>query len=118
MDLHFILLINLCFWKSLAIEYNTKAGPVEGKMHVYLVPRMHDNVGWPKTIDQYFVGSNSSLQVATIKYILDLFISSLQENPNCKFIFLKVVEATKKRGKKGKLLEILLNLANLNLNGR
>jgi alpha-mannosidase len=78
MDLHFILLINLCFWKSLAIEYNTKAGPVEGKMHVYLVPRMHDNVGWPKTIDQYFVGSNRSLQVAAIEYIIQSSVMNLK----------------------------------------
>jgi hypothetical protein len=60
---------------------------------------MHDDVGWPKTVDQYYVGSNSSIQVAAIEYILDSFISALQEDPNRKFIFLKVVEATKQREK-------------------
>lgn len=95
------LLINLCFWQSLAIEYNTKAGPVEGKLNVHLVPHTHDDVGWLKTVDQYYVGSNSSIQVAAVEYILDSFINALQEDPNRKFIYVemaffqKVVEATK-----------------------
>ena len=45
------------------IKYNTGAGVVEGKLNVHLVPHSHDDVGWLKTIDQYFVGSNNSIQV-------------------------------------------------------
>lgn len=84
------LLINLCFWQSLAIEYNTKAGPVEGKLNVHLVPHTHDDVGWLKTVDQYYVGSNSSIQAAAVEYILDSFINALQEDPNRKFIYVEM----------------------------
>lgn len=45
------------------LKYNTGSGVVEGKLNVHLVPHSHDDVGWLKTIDQYYVGSNNSIQV-------------------------------------------------------
>lgn len=45
------------------VNYYTGGGIVEGKLNVHLVPHSHDDVGWLKTIDQYFVGSNNSIQV-------------------------------------------------------
>lgn len=45
------------------VNYNTGGGVVEGKLNVHLVPHSHDDVGWLKTIDQYFIGANNSIQV-------------------------------------------------------
>jgi alpha-mannosidase len=45
------------------VAYNTSAGTVAGVLNVHLVPHSHDDVGWLKTVDQYFVGSNNSIQV-------------------------------------------------------
>ena len=57
----------LCFYGTLVcakyIKYNTGAGIVEGKLNVHLVAHSHDDVGWLKTVDQYYVGSNNSIQV-------------------------------------------------------
>ncbi|XP_057854517.2 alpha-mannosidase [Cryptomeria japonica] len=69
------------------IQYNTTAGPVEDKINVHLVPHSHDDVGWLKTVDQYYIGSNNSIQGACVKNVLDSLVLALQEDPNRKFIF-------------------------------
>jgi len=35
------------------------------------VPHTHDDVGWLKTVDEYFLGANNSIQDAGVQYILD-----------------------------------------------
>ncbi|KAI5057211.1 hypothetical protein GOP47_0027226 [Adiantum capillus-veneris] len=69
--------------------YNTSSGPVESKLNVHLVPHTHDDVGWLKTVDQYYVGSNNSLQNAAVHLILDSVIAALQEDPNRKFVYVE-----------------------------
>ncbi|XP_042478440.1 alpha-mannosidase [Macadamia integrifolia] len=71
------------------IRYETGAGPVEGKLNVHLVPHSHDDVGWLKTIDQYYVGSNNSIQGACVRNVLDSVVQSLLRDPNRKFIFVE-----------------------------
>lgn len=45
------------------VKYGTEARVVPDKLNVHLVPHSHDDVGWLKTVDQYFIGSNNSIQV-------------------------------------------------------
>ncbi|RRT62427.1 hypothetical protein B296_00015296 [Ensete ventricosum] len=88
------------------IAYDTSGGTVVGKLNVHLVPHSHDDVGWLKTIDQYYVGSNNSIQVlsssfrrrilkilwgACVMNVLDSVVDALLKNPNRKFIFAEQV---------------------------
>ncbi|KAI3451418.1 hypothetical protein Pfo_008083 [Paulownia fortunei] len=69
------------------IKYNTGSGIVDGKLNVHLVAHSHDDVGWLKTIDQYYVGSNNTIQGACVENILDSVVMALRCDPNRKFIF-------------------------------
>ncbi|XP_050374971.1 alpha-mannosidase isoform X2 [Argentina anserina] len=69
------------------VKYQTGSGVVEGKLNVHLVAHSHDDVGWLKTIDQYYVGSNNSIQGACVENTLDSVVESLVRDPNRKFVF-------------------------------
>lgn len=69
--------------------YNTSQDVVQGKLNVHLVPHSHDDVGWLKTIDQYYVGSNNSIQVACVQNVLDSLIPALLADKNRKFIYVE-----------------------------
>jgi alpha-mannosidase len=62
--------------------YNTKGGPVEGKINVHLVPHSHDDTGWLITVDQYFVKE--------VYYIVDTVVDQLLRDPNRKFMFVEI----------------------------
>ncbi|XP_024378993.1 alpha-mannosidase At3g26720 isoform X1 [Physcomitrium patens] len=72
-----------------AKAYNTSGSTVEGKINVHLVSHTHDDVGWLKTVDQYYVGSNNSIAVAAVQYVLDSVVTALQQDPNRKFIYVE-----------------------------
>ena len=63
--------------------------PLANKLNVHLVPHTHDDVGWLKTVDQYFYGARSNIQKAGVQYIIDSAVNSLLQNPNRKFIYVE-----------------------------
>ncbi|KAF0929308.1 hypothetical protein E2562_019891 [Oryza meyeriana var. granulata] len=71
------------------VGYNTSAGTVAGKLNVHLVPHSHDDVGWLKTVDQYFVGSNNSIQGACVMNTLDSVVDALVKDASRKFVFVE-----------------------------
>ncbi|CAF3727422.1 unnamed protein product [Rotaria socialis] len=62
----------------------------EDKLNVHLVPHTHDDVGWLKTIDQYYYGDRNDIQHACVQYILDSVIQALVQNPERRFIYVEI----------------------------
>ena len=92
----FELFVAFCFLQSsLAKEncpkpYSQCNLGLEGFINVHLVPHTHDDVGWLKTVDQYYYGSNTDSQRASVQYILDTVIIELEKNPSRRFIYVEI----------------------------
>ena len=64
---------------------------VADKLNVHLVPHSHDDVGWLKTVDQYYVGSNNTIQGACVMNTLDSVVDALARDPARKFVVVEQV---------------------------
>ena len=62
----------------------------EDKLQVHLVPHTHDDVGWLKTVDEYYYGADNSIQHAGVQYILDSVIPQLSADPSKRFIYVEI----------------------------
>ncbi|XP_057661695.1 lysosomal alpha-mannosidase-like isoform X1 [Diorhabda carinulata] len=58
-------------------------------INVHIVPHTHDDVGWLKTVDQYYYGSRNTIQNAGVQYILDSVMDSLRKDENRRFIYVE-----------------------------
>ncbi|XP_027348900.1 alpha-mannosidase At3g26720-like [Abrus precatorius] len=85
-----VLMAVIWLAESEYIEYNTTQRIVSDKINVHLVPHSHDDVGWLKTVDQYYVGANNSIRGACVQNVLDSVISALLEDKNRKFIYVEM----------------------------
>jgi lysosomal alpha-mannosidase len=62
----------------------------DGYINVHLVPHTHDDVGWLKTVDQYYYGSNNDQQLASVQYILDTVVVELFKDPAKRFVYVEI----------------------------
>lgn len=51
--------------------------PSSSLLNVHIVPHTHDDVGWLKTVDEYLLGENNTIQVANVSGILDSVIANV-----------------------------------------
>ncbi|XP_072947018.1 lysosomal alpha-mannosidase-like [Epargyreus clarus] len=61
----------------------------EGVLNVHIVPHTHDDVGWLKTVDQYYFGSRNNIQLAGVQYILDSVVKELWQDPKRRFMYVE-----------------------------
>jgi alpha-mannosidase len=69
--------------------YNTSATRKEGAINVHLVPHTHNDVGWLKNVDEYYVGARQDIQKAAVQDIINSVIHALAWNPDRKFIYVE-----------------------------
>ncbi|CAH1119882.1 unnamed protein product [Phaedon cochleariae] len=95
------LTIGIQFSEVSPIRTTTSAPPIEcgyqschsikngDFINVHIVPHTHDDVGWLKTVDQYYYGSKTRIQNAGVQYILDSVVDSLKKDKNRRFIYVE-----------------------------
>jgi len=68
----------------------TSSLPAEEKtLNVHIVPHTHDDVGWLKTVEQYYHGQNNTIQHANVNLILDTVMEELAKNANRTFTYVE-----------------------------
>ncbi|ESO82023.1 hypothetical protein LOTGIDRAFT_135457 [Lottia gigantea] len=70
-----------------------KCNPVkEGMLNIHIIPHSHDDVGWLKTMDQYYSGQGQSYYHGgeCVQCILNTVIPSLLKNPTRRFIYVEM----------------------------
>ncbi|XP_008314774.2 lysosomal alpha-mannosidase [Cynoglossus semilaevis] len=75
--------------RSTACGYQSCHPTNANMLNVHLVPHTHDDVGWLKTVDQYFYGARNDIQHAGVQYILDSVVDQLLKNPDRRFIYVE-----------------------------
>ena len=62
--------------------YNNCHPLASEKLNVHVVPHTHDDAGWLKTVDTYYVDQ--------VKYIINAVVNELEYNPDRRFIYVEV----------------------------
>ncbi|XP_052266836.1 lysosomal alpha-mannosidase-like isoform X2 [Dreissena polymorpha] len=92
----FVFFLSLIGCHAIPVERNAECGygscnPVKDDMiNVHLVPHTHDDVGWLKTVDQYYYGARNIIQNAGVQYVLDSVIQELAGDPSKRFIYVEI----------------------------
>ncbi|CAH2064719.1 unnamed protein product, partial [Iphiclides podalirius] len=100
--MHTVFLV-LCASGALAVPLYEETTPRDGErcgyesctqaeaglLNVHIVPHTHDDVGWLKTVDQYYYGSRNNIQKAGVQYILDSVVKELWEDPKRRFVYVE-----------------------------
>lgn len=59
------------------------------KLDIHLIPHTHNDLGWVKTVDEYFYGTFSNITYAGVEYILDSVVAQLLFDSSRKFIYVE-----------------------------
>jgi len=55
-----------------------------------MIAHSHDDVGWLKTVDEYYTGSKQNIAVASVESIITTVVEALIEDPRRKFTFVEM----------------------------
>ena len=57
---------------------------------IHIIAHTHDDVGWKKTVDEYYYGSNQTIANGAVQYVLDSVITALVADPKKKFSYVEM----------------------------
>ena len=60
------------------------------RLRVHFVHHTHDDVGWLKTVDEYYSGINNDIQRVEVRLILDEVIPQLMADPKKRFSYVEM----------------------------
>ncbi|XP_041448156.1 LOW QUALITY PROTEIN: lysosomal alpha-mannosidase-like [Drosophila obscura] len=69
-----------------ACNYESCPETKPNMVNIHLVPHSHNDVGWLKTVDQYYYGNASEIQRASVQNIIDTVVSQLIKDHKRRFI--------------------------------
>jgi lysosomal alpha-mannosidase len=75
--------------KNCPSPYSTCNLGKEGFINVHIVPHTHDDVGWLKTVDEYYFNTKYD-DTMSVKNILDSVIKELDKDPNRRFVYVEI----------------------------
>ena len=55
-----------------------------------MIPHTHDDVGWLKTVDDYYYGNNDGIQLAGVQYVIDTVVRELLNDPKKRFVYVEI----------------------------
>lgn len=58
--------------------------------YVHMIPHSHDDVGWLKTVDQYYTGAANNIQPADVRMTISSVMRELEKNPQRTFMQVEV----------------------------
>eukprot|EP00357_Protocruzia_adherens_P000608 CAMPEP_0115005768 /NCGR_PEP_ID=MMETSP0216-20121206/20086_1 /TAXON_ID=223996 /ORGANISM="Protocruzia adherens, Strain Boccale" /LENGTH=1013 /DNA_ID=CAMNT_0002372193 /DNA_START=50 /DNA_END=3091 /DNA_ORIENTATION=- len=80
--------MNFHSWGEFSTSNST--GYDKEKLNIHMLSHTHDDMGWLKTVDQYFYGDKNDIQHAGVQYILDTVVRALADNPQRRFVYVEM----------------------------
>lgn len=59
-------------------------------IYVHLLTHTHDDLGWLKSVDQYFSGTNETIARGSVWNILDTTVRELLKDPSKRFCYVEI----------------------------
>lgn len=63
---------------------------IKDHTYIHLITHTHDDVGWLKTVDEYYSGTNRGTDVGKVSFILDSVIGELLKDPKKVFTYVEM----------------------------
>ena len=88
-----LIFISLLLFLSHCSNESSKSAsnqPGDDIFTVHLIPHTHDDIGWLKTVDEYFYDTRKDISIQGVQYILDSVYPLLQDDITKKFIYVEI----------------------------